>query len=94
MPLPRPEAVLGSMYVIEGSTLGGAVIAQAVERNLGLSAGTGCAYFRSYGRETARMWKSFGAVLLAASSPETDDLIVGAAKTTFAVMQDWLCETP
>jgi heme oxygenase len=94
MPLPAPAAVLGSMYVIEGSTLGGAVIAREAERHLGLTMDTGCAYFRSYGRDTAFMWKSFGAVLLAASSPEADDLIVETAKRTFKVMQDWLCETP
>jgi heme oxygenase len=92
MPLPTPGAVLGSMYVIEGSTLGGAIIAREVERRLGMSANTGCAYFRSYGRETALMWKSFGATLLAASSAEADDLIVETAKRTFNVMHDWLCE--
>jgi heme oxygenase len=94
MPLPAPEAVLGSMYVVEGSTLGGAIIAREVENRLGLNAETGCAYFRSYGRNVAAMWKSFGAVLLEASSPEADDLIVGAAQNTFTVMHDWLCETP
>ena len=94
MPLPAPEAVLGSMYVVEGSTLGGAIIAKEVERNLGFGRDSGCAYFRSYGRDTAAMWKSFGAVLLAASSPETDDLIVASAQDTFTVMHDWLCETP
>ncbi|HZB61212.1 MAG TPA: biliverdin-producing heme oxygenase [Microvirga sp.] len=94
MPLPAPAAVLGGMYVVEGSTLGGAVIAREVERRLGLTAETGCAYFRSYGRETASMWKSFGAALLAASSPETDDLIVETAARTFDVMHDWLNEAP
>jgi heme oxygenase (biliverdin-IX-beta and delta-forming) len=94
MPLPAPEAVLGSMYVVEGSTLGGAIIAREVENRLGLTAETGCAYFRSYGRDVAAMWKSFGARLLEASSPEADDLIVGAAQETFNVMHDWLCETP
>ena len=94
MPLRAPEAVLGSMYVVEGSTLGGAIIAREVERRLGLTAETGCAYFRSYGRDTAAMWKSFGAVLLAASSPEADDLIVASAQKTFDVMHDWLCEAP
>lgn len=94
MPLPAPEAVLGSMYVVEGSTLGGAMIAREVENRLGLTADTGCAYFRSYGRHVAAMWKSFGAVLLEASSPEADDLIVGAAQETFTLMHDWLCETP
>ncbi|QRM29796.1 biliverdin-producing heme oxygenase [Microvirga sp. VF16] len=94
MPLRAPEAVLGSMYVVEGSTLGGAIIAREVERKLGLNAETGCAYFRSYGRDIAAMWKSFGAVLLEASSPETDDLIVASAQQTFDVMHDWLCEVP
>lgn len=94
MPLPAPAAVLGSMYVVEGSTLGGAIIARDVERRLGLTAETGCAYFRSYGRDTAMMWKSFGAMLAAASSPETDDLIVASASRTFDVMHDWLCEAP
>ncbi len=94
MPLSAPEAVLGSMYVVEGSTLGGAIIAREVEHRLGLTAETGCAYFRSYGRDMSAMWKSFGAVLLEASSPEADDLIVESARKTFDVMHDWLCETP
>jgi heme oxygenase len=91
MPLPAPEAVLGSMYVVEGSTLGGAIIAREAERRLGLTPEAGCAYFRSYGRETAAMWKSFGAVLLEASSPEADDVIVASAQKTFDIMHDWLC---
>lgn len=94
MPLPSSAAVLGSMYVVEGSTLGGAIIAREVERRLGLDAGTGCAYFRSYGRDIAAMWKQFGSVLLEASSPDTDDVIVATAQETFGVMHDWLCEAP
>lgn len=94
MPLPAPEAVLGSMYVVEGSTLGGAVIARQVEKRLGFTGETGCAYFRSYGRDVAVMWKSLGAMLLESSSPEADDVIVESARKTFAVMHDWLCETP
>lgn len=94
MPLSSPAAVLGSMYVVEGSTLGGAVIAREVERTLGLDARTGCAYFGSYGRETAAMWKLLGERLLAASSPQTDDVIVASARKTFDVMHDWLCEAP
>jgi heme oxygenase len=55
MPLPSSQAVLGSMYVIEGSTLGGAIISREVERRFGMNAETGCAYFRSYGREIGVM---------------------------------------
>lgn len=78
------------MYVIEGSTLGGAVIAHAVETRLGLDAEKGCAYFRSYGRETAMMWRSFGEKLLEFASPRVDDTVVASAQRTFEVMQDWL----
>jgi heme oxygenase (biliverdin-IX-beta and delta-forming) len=94
MPLPSPAAVFGSMYVVEGSTLGGAIIAREVKRKLGLDAQTGCAYFKSYGRETAMMWKQFGERLLEISSPEADDVIVATAQKTFDVMHDWLCEAP
>jgi len=94
MPLSSSATVLGSMYVVEGSTLGGAIIARQVERNLGFDGQTGCAYFRSYGRDIAVMWKQFGAMLLEASSPEADDVIVAAAQETFRVMHDWLCEAP
>jgi len=93
MPLPSPAAVLGSMYVVEGSTLGGAIIARMVEQRLGLDAQTGCSYFKSYGRETAMMWRAFRARLLEASSPDTDDMIVLSAQKTFDVMHHWLCET-
>jgi len=92
MPLPSSAAVLGSMYVVEGSTLGGAVIAREVERKLGFDAETGCAYFRSYGRDIAVMWRQFGAMLQEASSPEADDVIVATAQKTFGVMHGWLCE--
>jgi len=94
MPLPSPAAVLGSMYVVEGSTLGGAIIAREVERRLGLGPETGGAYFGSYGRHIGIMWRQFGARLLEASSPEADDVIVETAQKTFAVMHDWLCEAP
>jgi heme oxygenase len=87
-----PFAALGSMYVIEGSTLGGAIIAKAAERNLGLRAGVGSAYFRSYGQDTARMWKAFRERLLLSSSPKADDVMVVSAKATFGTMQAWLCE--
>ena len=92
VPMPTRAAALGAMYVVEGSTLGGSVIAHLVERELGLGAETGCAYFRSYGREVGRMWKAFKTHLVAASGPADDDLIVAAANDTFECLRLWLCE--
>jgi heme oxygenase len=92
MPLPSPAAAFGAMYVVEGSTLGGSVIARHVERALGLRPEAGCAYFRSYGSATGRMWSAFRTRLMAMSSPGVDDVIVASAQRTFDVMQGWLCE--
>jgi heme oxygenase len=92
--MPSPAAALGSMYVVEGSTLGGTIIARLVERRLGLSAEAGCAYFRSYGPRVGAMWRAFGTRLLGVSSPEADDAVVAAANRTFAAMESWLCADP
>ena len=84
-----PET-LGSLYVLEGSTLGGQVIARRLERSLGLSNGRGYAFFRSYGREVGAMWKAFGARLSALPSA-AGDASVRSAQATFARLHSWLC---
>jgi heme oxygenase len=94
VPVSGPAAAFGGMYVVEGSTLGGTIIARLVERRLGLSTETGCGYFRSYGSAVGAMWRSFGARLLSVSTPETDDTIVASANDTFEAMRAWLSEDP
>lgn len=91
-PMRTRAAAFGAMYVVEGSTLGGSVIAHHAGRTLGVGADSGGSYFRSYGREVGRMWKEFGARLLALSGPETDDVIVASANRTFACMGAWLAQ--
>jgi heme oxygenase len=86
---PVLAEALGAMYVVEGSTLGGSIVAKHVERTLGLGPGTGCAYFRSYGAEVGSRWRDFKARLLALSSPNTDDQVVAAANRTFAHLSAW-----
>ena len=92
MPIATRADVFGAMYVLEGATLGGNVIARHVTRSLGLTGETGCAYFRSYGPLIGPMWKAFGEELLAFSSPETDDDVVASALKTFDRLQHWLGE--
>lgn len=84
----RPE-ILGAAYVLEGSTLGGQFIAEHLERTLGLRDGEGYRYFRSYGPTVGAQWQAFRAVLLQASSPQTDDVVVHAACRTFDLLQGW-----
>ena len=90
-PITNPAAAFGAMYVIEGSTLGGTIIARRIRDALGLDETTGCAYFRSYGRATGAMWTAFRRKLQCLSSPSFDDAAVASAHRTFAAMQSWLC---
>lgn len=85
-------AAWGALYVIEGSTLGGTLIAKQVERELGLTAGSGCSYFRSYGPDLGPMWKAFGRHLLDLSQPRFDDAVVASANRTFETLRVWLVD--
>jgi heme oxygenase (biliverdin-IX-beta and delta-forming) len=85
-----PAEAWGSMYVVEGSTLGGVIIARDVERRLGLNRHNGCRYFRCYGTDVRPMWTSFGAKLLAHCGPAEEETVVAAACRTFETMQYWL----
>jgi heme oxygenase len=86
-------AVLGGMYVFEGSTLGGQYIARNVEKNLGLSEGRGYAFFRSYGDDVGRMWKAFKETVDKIAPTEMHDEIVAAAEGTFRAFYEWLKRT-
>ena len=92
--LPRLDsaaAVLGSRYVIEGSTLGGRIVGPHLQRRFGLADGRGCAYFNGYGTRTGAMWKAFQAQL--AHAPEAmHAAAVESARDTFRLLHDWLAQ--
>ena len=90
-PLTSAAEAMGSLYVLEGATLGGQVISRRLERTLGLSGGLGYSFFRSYGREVGPMWRAFGERLLATSSTASEDACVRSAQSTFARLHLWLC---
>ncbi len=80
-------AALGAMYVLEGATLGGRVIATQLRASVVGRAGY--SYFDCYGERTGSMWNSFRQTLASASSPESDSVIVGSAKEMFACVHGW-----
>jgi heme oxygenase len=96
LPLCRPAAALaataagaiGSLYVMEGSTLGGQVISRAL-RDAG---GAELAYFNPYGRETGARWRAFAAWAEAAAA-ETREEAAASAQATFALLLGWLTST-
>ena len=57
----RAEA-LGSLYVMEGSALGGQLIAAGLRRRLGIDADNGGAYFTGCGSGTAARWREYRAL--------------------------------
>ena len=86
----HPESrILGAMYVLEGSTLGGRYIASHVGNVLGLVPGRGDRFFRGYEERTIPMWREFQQVLLAVPE-EQGDAVIEAAKGMFGIFQDWM----
>ncbi len=87
--LDTTAKAFGSLYVMEGATLGGQVISRHLKQHLGMTTEGGAAFFNSYGKEIGPMWKSFGAALTAfAASGADDDEIIEAARRTFDSFRD------
>jgi heme oxygenase len=79
---------LGSMYVIEGATLGGQALAPRLREKLGHEAGTpGTAYFESYGPQVPTRWRQFLDVLERGVHPADYPQAVDAAIATFEAMR-------
>jgi heme oxygenase len=92
--IPQPTslpALLGTMYVFEGATLGGRIVSQHVERTLALQ-GAGCSFFTAYGDQVIPMWRAFQELLVSHSGHCGDDKMIAAARDTFQALAAWLRE--
>jgi len=85
-PLTTRAQLLGAMYVLEGSTLGGQVIARQLAK-AGIAAH---AYFTGRGDQTGPLWKAFCQQLEAAGAAEDSAEIVQSAITVFQALSLWL----
>lgn len=85
-PFTSPAEALGAFYVLEGSTLGGMLIAEAVRRQLAYDP----MFHGGYGRETAAMWRQFRAELDRRVDPQRLDDCSAAADRTFATLRTML----
>jgi heme oxygenase len=83
-------SLLGGMYVMEGSTLGGQLIARQLQKTLHLSEGEGNAYFRGHGDQTGPMWKEFCHVLKTKVADDETESVVLSAKAMFATYGSWM----
>jgi heme oxygenase len=85
-PLRTQPQLLGAMYVLEGSTLGGQVIARQLDKT-GIAAH---AFFTGRAERTGPLWKEFCQLLTATAAEENQPAIVGSAILTFQTLAAWL----
>jgi heme oxygenase len=87
-PLANAAEALGSLYVMEGSTLGGRVIEKNLLLRLGIVRETGGSYFAGYGERTGQMWRDFLFRLGAAPAADAPQIKFGA-NATFSCLTSW-----
>lgn len=92
--LPAAEStasLLGYMYVLEGSTLGGAFIYKHVNRHLNVTEEQGGAYFSCYQNQLSARWKTFLEIVGEYSLQKHQaDEIIAAARLAFEAIRNQL----
>lgn len=85
--------LLGIMYVVEGSALGGRVILKNLSEQIKLSQEVGTSYFTGYGERTGEMWKAFVEKMSNyAVANSVEDEIIDGANCAFRAIYDHLSE--
>ncbi len=90
-PLPiinNPLEAMGALYVLEGSTMGGPIIAGIIRKQTGI--GSGLSYFENYQENRKQMWVLFCDWLNDASLNPHHEIISTAAISCFNSYRDWL----
>lgn len=82
-------AALGALYVIEGSTLGGEVIARTL-RQASWVPPHGLTSFRPYGAAAGRMWREFKDTARRLTPPESWREVEAGAVGMFDLLRRWL----
>ena len=77
------SAVVGALYVIEGSSLGGQVIAKKVFESLGFDASFGGRFFNGSGEMTGQHWLDYWDFAVAVSQPEHNPKAADTAVALF-----------
>lgn len=85
--LPNRSAAFGAMYVLEGSALGGQVIARRVAERFGFDGQRGAAYFLGFGDRTGALWREFRERLEAEVDPAHRGDACAAAVGTFNALR-------
>jgi heme oxygenase len=84
------ERVLGYLYVVEGSTLGGQILARIAFDRWGARLGAGATYFNFYGASVRERWAECQSLLTLAAASGDGAEIVDGARSAFAALDGWL----
>ena len=82
----HPSA-MGALYVLEGSTLGGKIIAKTISEKIPSPEAFG--FFKGYGPETGPMWKKFTQYLEHPFNQQAAATVVYSATSTFRCFGTW-----
>ena len=88
--LPSIAAMMGALYVTEGSTLGAQLICRRLAQSLHLTQDNGANFFAGHGERTGPKWRSFTTALCEIATPENQSLVIASAIETFKAMSCWL----
>lgn len=83
--IDRSDA-LGTLYVVEGSTLGGQLITRKLQDHYGLTS----SFFASYGPEIGRRWQETKQLLDDPPFEVDDEAVINGARRTFEFLESWL----
>lgn len=89
--LRTPAHALGSIYVLEGSTLGSQVIERALSERIDANLMATMQFLSGYGADTGRMWRAFVSALDAVGlEPEGVAAAQEGAVDTFQSLECWM----
>lgn len=86
--LPTASHLVGALYTVEGSTLGGQVLLPMLATKLGVCATRGASSFVPYGPQTMAKWRHFRAFL--DRWPGPDEAVIDGANACFACYRTWV----
>lgn len=86
------EKILGTLYVLEGSTLGGMILTRHFGQKFNLDSLNGLRFYSSYGAKTPEMWKAWKefSESFATSRSLNQGEIISQANHTFSALEKWL----
>jgi heme oxygenase len=89
--ITNTAAALGAMYVFEGSTLGGSIIAKMVKGKIAGLPDNTLQFFQGYGTETMEKWERFKQYTNGfITSDEQRTALINGANDTFQSFHHWL----